>query len=60
MTNKLDYFYSLNNAVGLYLVEEGVGDSQYDSGQGRAVTGGHLLEVRVVDGVEGTIIRHKP
>ncbi len=46
--------------MGFYLVEEGVGDSQYDSGQGGAVAGGHLLEVRVVDGVEGTIIRHKP
>jgi hypothetical protein len=44
----------------VYLVEEGVSDSQYDSGQGRAVTGGHLFKVRVVDGVEGTIIRHKP
>ena len=43
-----------------HLVEERVCDSEYNGGQGRAVAGGHLLEVRIMNGVEWTVICHIP
>ena len=44
----------------LDLVEEWVGDPEYNGWEGRTVAGGHLLEVCVVDGVERPIVRYVP